>query len=56
MDRRGKSILTIPKRASATAIILQGRLTVNKGTGSGGTTRKHRAWNNKGLVVLIAQN
>jgi hypothetical protein len=55
-NRRSKSILTIPTRALATAIILQGRLRVNKGAGSGGKTRKHMAWNNKGLIVLITWN
>jgi hypothetical protein len=49
--KKKQSILPIPKRASATS--LRGR--TNKGTGSGGGTRKHRTWN-RNLIVTITQN
>jgi hypothetical protein len=54
--RRGsKSIEIIPKRAMATATSLRGRERANEGIGSGGGTRKQRAWK-KNFIVTITQH
>jgi hypothetical protein len=45
--RRSSSILTIPKRASATATSLRGRSRANKGIGSSGKTRSKRSGGGK---------
>jgi hypothetical protein len=50
-----KSTSTIPKRASAKATSLQGKLRANKGSGSGGKTRKHRP-QNKILLITLTRN
>jgi hypothetical protein len=52
--RRRKSMLTTPKRASATS--LRGRMrATNKGTGCRGGARKQRAWK-KNFIVTITRN
>jgi hypothetical protein len=54
--RRRKSMLTTPKRASATATSLWGSMrATNKGTGSRGGARKQRAWK-KNFIVTITRN
>jgi hypothetical protein len=50
--RRSKSILTTPKRASATATGLQDSVRAQNGRGSGGRTRTHRM-PNKELIITI---
>jgi hypothetical protein len=50
-----KSVLTIPKRASARATRLQGRSRGDTGMGNGGNMRKQRVQNTN-LIITITQN